>query len=325
MSNLNSVCIVILNWNGCHDTLECLASLRKANHASVHVIVVDNASTDGSPKSIRQEYPDVELVENKINHGFAGGNNIGIQKAMERGVEFILLLNNDTIVDVNFLDELMPFAARHSSVDIFGPKVLSYQHPDRIWFAGPKRSWIYGRRIEAGHRGFGDIDSGQYDKAEEVGFISGCAMLLRRTLVERIGLLDPEYFAYFEDIDYCLRAKDSGCKLLYVPQARVWHKAATSSSDGRSYSALTTYLGVRNRLLFMSKRGGGIGWILFLPAFCAILFRTWIVCGCRPGAFHAIAMGVVDFLKGRFGTGSMARFTGKATSVGRDLSPIVHN
>lgn len=305
------ISIIILNWNRLDDTLECLASLAKLDYAPSQVCIIDNACSVDSVELIKREFPDTRVIQNKQNLGFVEANNIGIQQALVDGADFILLLNNDTTVDKNFLRELVLVAEREPSAGVFGPKILSYREPNRIWFAGPRKTYAFGRPLELGHRGFGEIDRGQYDQARKVGFISGCAMMIRREVIEKVGFLDPDFFAYFEDADYCLRANKVGFDLIYAPQARIWHKADLSGMDAQTYSPLALYLGVRNRLLFMKKHGNRIGWCIFLPIFLASLLRTWAILAMKrkPDVSRTILHGIFDFLQGNFGNGNVALFS----------------
>lgn len=247
---MKHVVVVIVNWNGKKDTLECLESLGKSN-----CIVVDNGSTDGSVEEIRKTFPSVQIIENKENLGFSGGNNVGIKKALDGGADFVWLLNNDTRVDKN---------ARQTLVDVFtdegvgvaGSKIYFSPghefHKERykkaqlgkvLWYAGGTIDW---QNMYAAHRGVDEVDRGQYQIIEETPFISGCSLMVRRAVFEKVGLLDEKFFAYMEDLDFCLRAKRAGYKLLYVPQSIVWHKNAGSSGVG---SQLHQYYMTRNRLL----------------------------------------------------------------------------
>lgn len=300
------VVIVILNWNGWRDTVECLESLARLDYPSFDIVVVDNASTDKSIEKIGEAFPCVPILRNRHNLGFAEGNNVGIEYVMKRGADYVLLLNNDTVVDVHFLTELVSAIDNDAKIGVIGAKIYFYNQPNRLWFAGPKRTWFYGRPMELGHRGFGEIDHGQYDEIREVGFVTGCAMLLKRELLETIGMFDPDYFAYFEDADLCVRARKAGFKLLYVPQARVWHKAASSAMSIATYSPRSLYFGTRNRLLFMKKHGAKSGWIIFLPLFIFRKLRDWIyyTLSRRPKATIAITRGILDFFQGKLGVGS---------------------
>jgi hypothetical protein len=225
------VYIILVNWNGKKDTLECLSSLRKVEYDNTRIVVVDNASTDGSVDAIRSEFSSVEILTNTVNLRFAGGNNAGIRHALEHGAHYVLLLNNDTIVDTMFLDELIRTAERDSGVGMVGAKVLYYSYPQRIWFAGGKIHWW---SAWVAHDGIREEDRGQHDTERDVDYITGCCLLARRSVIEQIGMLDEHFFMYGEDVDWGLRAQRAGYRLRVQPKAKIWHKV--SSSAGGHYS-----------------------------------------------------------------------------------------
>lgn len=253
---MEKVALVILNWNGKENTIECLKSIEN----NQDVIVVDNASTDGSVAVIKKEFPKVEIIQNPQNFGFAKGNNIGIKKALDDKAGFIMLLNNDTILDKNCLSKLLEAAKKHPQFSIFAPKIYFEKnfefHKNRykenekgrvIWYAGGIIDWdnLYGH-----HRGVDEVDNGQFDKEEETEFATGAAMFVKKEVFGKIGLLDEKYFLYYEDTDFCVRAHKKEFKILFVPDAVVYHKNAGSSSSG---SALQNYYITRNRLIFGLK------------------------------------------------------------------------
>lgn len=249
------ICIIIVTWNGKNHVLTCLRSIYAAKHETeMHLIVVDNGSIDGSVSAIQSQYPHVEVVEAGENLGFTGGNNIGIRKALERGVDFVWLLNNDTQVDKNALSLINAFD--DIRVGIAGSKIYfasgyeyhkeRYGENDRgrvFWYAGGMIDW---KNMYASHRGVDEVDKGQYDETEETQFVTGCSMMIRREVFEKIGLLDDKFFAYLEDLDFCLRAKAAHYRLMYIPKSVVWHANAGSSAVG---SQLHQYYMTRNRML----------------------------------------------------------------------------
>ncbi|MBI5620958.1 glycosyltransferase family 2 protein [Candidatus Gottesmanbacteria bacterium] len=268
-----NIAVIIVNWNGKKDTLECLASLRQVKSQSfgkaqddpersrmgqkskVKSIIVDNGSTDGSVPVIRKRFPEVEIVETGKNLGFTGGNNVGIRRALAGGADYLWLLNNDTTVHPATLSALIA-AFQDTRVGIAGSKIYftpGYEfHKKRygkaelgkvIWYAGGLIDW---GNMYASHRGVDEVDSGQYDRMEETPFVTGCSMMVRKEVFDKIGFLDEKFFAYLEDLDFCLRAKQVGYTLLYEPQSKLWHKNAGSSSVG---SGLHQYYMTRNRLL----------------------------------------------------------------------------
>lgn len=260
---MKKIAIIILNWNGKKDTLECLDSIRDMEHGTfnLEVIVVDNGSTDDSVEEIRKQCQDVKILRNEKNLGFAEGNNVGIKYALENGADYVMVLNNDTQVDKNLITELLKAMEQNKTIGIAGPKIYFAKgfeyHRHRyketelgkvIWYAGGIIDW---RNVYAFHRGVDEVDYGQYDKAEETDFVSGCCMIVRREVFEKIGFFDPKYFLYFEDNDFCQRAKKASFKVYYIPQAILWHKNASSSE--KPGSQIHLYYQTRNRFLFGLK------------------------------------------------------------------------
>lgn len=292
--------IIILNWNGKKDTIECLNSIAKIDYPDYQVIVVDNGSTDGSPTVIKGMFPAITVLENKENLGFAGGNNVGIRFALNQGADYILLLNNDTIVEPDFLNTLIRVAETDERIGILGPKIYFFSDPSRFWHIGGKIDWRLGR---ASYRGYGQIDYGQLDMIEDVDYVTGCALLVKKDVFETVGLLDEQYFLYYEEIDFCIRAKKVGFRVVYVPEAKIWHKAFASS--GGETAPIYVYYTTRNRLLFMRKYMTDSRWILFLICFFfnSILRRTifiFIKSRWRGKSLKALWSGWRDFHRNRF-------------------------
>ena len=250
------VAAVVLSWNRREDTLACLRSLASAEPAP-RVIVVDNASTDGTSEAVRREFPAVELIENPENLGFAEGNDVGIRRALAQGADHVLVLNNDTEVDVGFLAPLLEEAARRPDAGGLSPKILFAEPSDVIWFAGAEydaRSGYNGR-----HRGYREADDGRFDAVVETGRVCGAAMLVPRDVLEKVGVFDPELFAYSEDTDWSLRAREAGYRHYVVPASRVWHKVSAASGGESSPTAI--YYDVRNALVVAERHAplGAVG------------------------------------------------------------------
>jgi hypothetical protein len=247
------VWIIIVNWNGKADTLACLASLQKVGHQPRHILVVDNASTDGSVEAIRAQFPEVEVLVNEKNERFARANNQGLQKALAAGADFVLLLNNDTEVAPDFLDHLVAAAESRPDTGMVAPKIF-YQHdPQRIWFAGGRINFWTGRIY---HLGLRQRDfPAKHASAEPVDFLTGCAILAKRECLEKIGFLDESYYMYAEDVDWCWRARQAGFVCLYQPAAKIWHKV--SASAGGSFKI---YHKVRGNFLFFQRYAKWYHW-----------------------------------------------------------------
>lgn len=218
--------IIILNYNGKHDTLECLRSLKGVNYSGYRITVVDNGSADGSADAIAKEYPDANLIRSKENLRFGGGNNLAMKKSLEEGFEYVLLLNNDTVVESDFLSQLVKMAESDDSIGMTGPKMYYYDHHTVIWFAG---GYVNMNIARMRHYGIGEIESGKHGKVKEVNFLNGACLLIKRKVLEDIGLFDEDFYLYGEDVDLNLRASKAGYKLMYQPRARIFHKVSRSS------------------------------------------------------------------------------------------------
>jgi GT2 family glycosyltransferase len=231
------VAVLILNWNGKALTIDCLESLMRVETPDVELIVVDNGSSDGSVEAIRDRFGErVTLIANGQNLGFAGGNNAGIRYALDAGADFVLLLNNDTVVDPALIDHLLRPFADDPRVGITGPKIYYYTPRDQIWFAGGR---IFLARGTSCHIGIRQTDSGQYDRRVEIDYVTGCALMASRAVFEKCGLLDPSYVAYYEDADFCMRARRAGFSIVYEPGGRVWHKISASTGGQMSRRKIT--------------------------------------------------------------------------------------
>ncbi len=220
------VFIILVNWNGEKVTLECLESLAKVSYTSFRIVVVDNASTDGSAAAIRERYPAVILLRQDRNLRFAGGNNAGMRYALAHGAELVCLLNNDTTVDAEFLMHLVSRIQSDHKIGITTPKIYYHDEPNRIWFAGASISMWTGTMK---HIGIREDDHGQYDESIEIDYATGCCILTRREVIEKVGGLDESFFMYTEDADWSMRVRRAGYSVVYEPRAKVWHKLSVAS------------------------------------------------------------------------------------------------
>jgi GT2 family glycosyltransferase len=241
--NVPFISVVIVNWNGEGLLRDCLNSLREQQFRDFETIVVDNGSEDGSVELVRGQYPEARLVTLSRNLGFAAGSNAGINIASG---SYIALLNNDTRAATGWLAELARAVRQDPSVGMWASKILSMDEPDVIDNVG---LLLYRDGTGRG-KGRGERDNGQYDRPEEVFFPSGCAALYSRDLLDAVGLLDEEYFAYADDVDLGLRGRLAGWRCVTVPSAVVYHKYSASSS---AYSPFKAFLVERNRIWVMLK------------------------------------------------------------------------
>lgn len=224
--------IVLVNWNGRDVTLACLDSLAKLTYPQFKVVVVDNASTDGSVQAIRDRHPTVVVQEQQRNLRFAGGSNAGIRYALEHGAEMICLLNNDTTVDSNFLTALVARLQSDATIGAVAPKIYYFDEPQRIWFAGGEISMWTGTMRHVGIR---ELDRGQYETSREIDYATGCCILTRKEVIERVGMLDESYHMYTEDADWSMRIRRAGYRIMYEPRAKVWHKLSIASGGHLSF------------------------------------------------------------------------------------------
>jgi hypothetical protein len=241
----NKICVILLNWNGKTDTIECLNSLRKCSYGKFTAIVVDNGSTDGSIQAIRAAHPSVPIFETRANLGFAGGNNVGIEWALRKPFDWILLLNNDTLVEAGFLEAFLEAAKEHSEAKIFGAKILRYGDRNRIDHLGGMWNSVIGE-FESLHMGENDREI----EGREVDYVCGAALFMHRSVPEAIGLLESKFFLFWEETDYCFRARRKGFHVRTAPHARVWHKVSASFTGGKPHSH---YFWWRSRLLWLER------------------------------------------------------------------------
>lgn len=240
--------IIILNWNRCNDTVECIESVLKTDYSNFEIVVVDNGSSDHSVDSIRNKFMQVYLIENKENLGYAEGNNVGIRHALKHGADYIWLLNNDTVVDRLALATLIDLAERNTEIGVLGSKIYYFDKPEIIWFAGATIDW---KRAISAHIGRLEKDIGQYEVNKEVDRVTGCSMLIRRSVLENVGLFDEKFFLYAEEVDLCVRAQRNGYRIYYVPKSVVYHKV--SLSTGESSGPIFAYYNTRNFLYLIWK------------------------------------------------------------------------
>lgn len=250
------VYVLTLNWNRCQDTLACLESLTRMSYPNFCILVVDNGSTDGSVEAIATHFPKVEIIANERNLGFAAGCNIGLRHTLAQGAGYIFIVNNDTTVDPRALDELVA-EADPPDVGMLAPKIYYHDNPNYIWSVGGGQNPLT-LEMTGGHGRGPDV--GQWEEVVEREYLVGCALLIKRDLLERVGLFDERFFMYYEDMDLCLRARRAGYRLLMVPRAKIWHKVATSS--GGSDSPLERYHVAKSSVLFFRKHVRGWRWLI---------------------------------------------------------------
>jgi len=271
------VSAIVVNWNAREDTRECIESLIKSDYPDLDIILVDNASSDGSVQYLRSLFSGITILENSTNERFARGSNKGMRFALDRGTQYVFLLNNDAVVEEATIGRLVGALEASSSIGFVGPKILYFSKRDVIWSAGGEVNFWTGITR---HRGIREKDNGRYNDSVEVGYLTGCALMAKRELVEKIGLLDPSYYIYGEDADWCLRASKAGFKIVYVPDARVWHKV--SLSTGGEFSSTKLYQKTKSNLLLFSRHARPYHWIT-IPFFSLFYLLSLFVRGLFRG------------------------------------------
>lgn len=241
------VYIILVNYNGYEDTIECVKSLEKVTYRSYKIIIVDNDSNDDSIDNFNRKLDDCIIISSKENLGFAGGNNLGIKYALSNNADYILLLNNDTIVESEFLNNLVKLVEDDQSIGIVGGKIYYYDNPTIIWYAGGKLNSYTGKTK---HIGINEMDRGQYDSIYETDYVTGCMMLVSRQAIEKAGLMDENYFLYYEETDWNIRIKNNGFKIMYTPYARIYHKISAST---KKINDVVGYYYDRNGNYFIHK------------------------------------------------------------------------
>lgn len=298
--------IIILNWKRYDETISCLKSIEKINidkGIDCEIVIVDNNSKDKSVEHFRNLKSNfkLQIIENKENYGFAGGNNVGLKYAMNMGSDYVIVINNDTRVDPGFAMELIKVAEEDEEIGIVSPKIYfekNYEfHKDRykpedkgkvIWYAGGVIDWnnMYGSNF-----GVDEVDSGQFDKQRKIAFATGACFLITKKALFKAGFFDERYFLYLEDMELSQRVLKSDLKIIFAPKSVVWHKVSQSSGIG---SSLNDYFLTRNRLFFAKTYASSrTNFALFREAIKFLFFgREWQ------------KKGVLDYFKNNLGKGS---------------------
>jgi hypothetical protein len=283
--NTKNISVVLLNYKGAVDTIACLSSLQKVNYSSLNIIIVDNASPDNSLQQIEnyilteglsyryfQSSKDtanprvrkfITIIQSGTNNGYGHGNNIGIKYALDSDADYVLVLNNDTIVDTNFLKPMVEMCEGDSSIGIASCKINFYDNPERIWYHGGEITPFFSKVV---HFNFNEKDDGQVKK-KDITFISGCLWLIPRKVLLDVGYINEDYFMYVEDVEYCHRVLKKGYTLKVCESSQIYHKAASSS--GGHESEFSVYWSAKNYIRFINENR------LFpmnIPAFVNVIF-----------------------------------------------------
>lgn len=293
-----SVAVILVNWHSAPDTIECVESLRTSDYPNLTMIVVENGSTDDSLDVIRRGASDVTLIDTGGNLGFTGGNNEGIRSALAAGADYVMLLNNDTVVASNLVSQLVATAQSDDSIGIVTGKILQYGRPV-VWSAGTS---LDRRFLTVRLQGYGLPDPDSERTPRDVPWVTGCAMLIRREVLERVGLLDNALFLSAEDLDYSLRVVQAGYRLVYDPRAILWHKESVSfgGNDAPRY----VYYQTRNLLVVHRRWAVSRAHLLATRLYALTYFAKRLAVFLARRRFRSIAglaYGVRDGLRGAAG------------------------
>lgn len=242
---IKKIAIIIVDYNGLQDSIDCIESIKKTNcEESFQIIFIDNASAQNEAEKVKYKYPSIIAIRSEVNKGFSAGNNIGIEYALKAGFDYIVLLNNDTVIDSKMMKKLREQCSEDTVVV---PKMFYYSEPQKIWYAGGEINQWTGN---AKNSNMGEVNSDE-EGQRYCSFATGCCMMIPASVFKRTGLLNEDYFMYCEDTDFSLQLKKHGIKIKYVPAAKLWHKV--SASTGSSDSAFCIYYLTRNRFLLCKK------------------------------------------------------------------------
>lgn len=248
------VYIILVNYNGAEDTIECVRSIKMSEMMDYHIVVVDNASTDDSIHRLVTIYDNdkkVTILESDKNLGFSGGNNLGIRLALEHQADAVLLLNNDTVVDKEFLNQLVMFDKKNKGPVFLTGKIMYYMEPSKVWYAGGGYSWYKGTTYHYMHNQQETLN----DQVQKVQFACGCLTYINKAALDKVGLMPEEYFLYSEDLAYSLEARNNEIPIFYIPTCKIYHKVSSST---KKISELSSYYIIRNRFYIIKKYHHGI-------------------------------------------------------------------
>jgi GT2 family glycosyltransferase len=241
---LSSISVLIVNYKNCSDTIDCVKSVVNQNNSPVQIIIIENGSNDGSYERLSNAFPNVVIIRLKNNLGFAGANNVGIKYAIEHGADYIFLLNNDAYVEPNTIQHLLDAFEKDPKIGIVGATVLDYYHPLIIDNKGAIINFYTGYSDFVDHGVIYQFNN----KFNDVDYACGAAMMIKREVIDAVGLMSEFYFLYGEEKDYCLRVKLKGYRIVATTAAAVTHKG---SSTMKKFPGIKNYYFHRNRFLTM--------------------------------------------------------------------------
>lgn len=291
-----SLAVVVLDWNGGDETMACLDAVYASEGVYPRVILVDNASRTPMIETARARFPELEVLRNHENLGYAGGNNVGIRAALAEGAAHVVILNNDAVVRPDALRELVSAADADTAIAAVGARVLREDDPSRLWMAWGEVTY---RQSLVRLVGQGAVDGPAFSGVRDAPWVSGCALLLTRAGLERVGLFDENYFAYHEEVDWCAAAREAGLRVVYAGGAVVTHRGEGSSGGG--YVSRKQYLAARNMVRFVDKHGSRLEklrFACFLIATLPFQFLRRALRGEQEGVVLKLR-GIRDALLGR--------------------------
>ena len=287
--NVPSVIALVLNYGRAHDTIECVRSLRASTYPSLEIVVIDNGSPDDSEAEIRRACPGIDVVQTGKNLGYAGGMNVGIQRASKHSPNYLLLLNSDTILDKGCIRLLVEALENNLGAGAASGTIFYYPDEGKVWYAGGTMNFW---RASA----FTNHDVDKSSDIAPVSFVSGCTMLIRTAVLNEIGLFDERFFMYLEDTELCARLLANNYKILYVHDAKIFHKVFHEGD-----LPLPLYFSIRNRLLFLKISATGVHKFVGYSYLCAVFslkILYWFFMD--PSLYRAAMFGFKDYLAGRF-------------------------
>ncbi|PKO17680.1 MAG: hypothetical protein CVU39_04150 [Chloroflexi bacterium HGW-Chloroflexi-10] len=241
----NEIWVITLNWNNSIDTIDCVNSLQNQTFKNFSILIVDNGSTDNSPAILKNKFPDIPIIENKKNFGFAKGFNIGINYADSNNAKLFLILNNDTVLDPLFFEKILKGYEDYPDAGVFAPIIYFQKYPEKIWSHG---GYINPILLEKRTTTNFSIDS---SGSNERTFFTGCCLLVKKETFETVGKFDEKFFLYYEDMDFSLRVYQKKIKMLLLPEAKIWHKV--SKSSGGENNPIEKYYMALNSAKYFKK------------------------------------------------------------------------
>ena len=293
--------IILVNWNRFEYKHQCLISLKKCSFSSFDIIVVDNGSEDLSVEQLKKEHPEIILINSDVNLGFAGGNNLGIKYALHSAYKYVMLLNNDTFVEPDFMDVLVEYMDENPKVGLIQPKIFNNNNKSLLWNGGS----YFNKLITLAYtEGFLSKDKPKYNYIKEVDWVTGCGFLTRCDILRKTGLLEEKFFMYYEDVDLSFRIKNAGHRLMYHPGSVIYHiagmsnKSKTKQKEGVMNSIVHYYI-QRNRIWFIKRY---VKWPFWVPTFIchasySLAVMIYLIARGRFKKLNALLRGIKDGLK----------------------------